>query len=118
MSCFAWLVVCLEARIRRFCSGLQHFHFLLVFLFPTACLLPAGQGHGKPTPIVYFGICLIAWVAVCIFFTVFVGGGVFFFFPSPSLFWFLFCFAFPHPHWLSVLLKVLNTKILTERKIV
>lgn len=66
-----------------------------VFLFPLpwlpCCLpLPAGQSRGKPTPMVYSGICLIARVVVCVFLTVFVVGLFFFF-----LFWFLFCFAFP-----------------------
>lgn len=125
MSCFAWLVVCLEPQDQAALLRQPLFHFLLVFLFafhllwrcvPSTCRAEPGRTRTAPM-IVYFGICLIAHVAVCIFFTVFVVVGLFFFFfffPFPIL----VCVLFPCPHWLSVFLKVLNTKMLTERKIV
>lgn len=60
------------------------------------CLpLPARQSRDKPTPMVYFGRCLIACVAVFIFFLpVFVVG--FFLLLLFLLIWFLFCSASLH----------------------
>lgn len=92
-----WCV--LRLKIRPSCSGSAAppvcflFHLPFVFsLSPSicsraACRLPAGQSRGKPTPIVYFGICLIACVAVRIFFSLSLLVVAFFFF-------FLFCFGF------------------------
>lgn len=104
-----------SARAPRLLHSAFSFPFHSSFSSPSicsraACRLPAGQSRGKPTPIVYFGICLIACVAVCIFFLPLSLLVVAFFFFSILVF-VLFCF--PCPRLLSLYLKVLNTKMLT-----
>lgn len=91
-----WCV--LRLRIRQLCSGglaaLLPLPARLSLSLPFAGALRAFylQGRARRTRtapmIVYFGICLIARVAVCIFFTVFVVVGLFFFLP-----YFGFCFV-------------------------
>lgn len=84
----------------RSCSGgLPAPRLCLSFSSPFHCFrdclpLPARQSRDKPTPMVYFGRCLIACVAVFVFFLpVFVAG----FFLLLLLIWFLFCSAsLPH----------------------
>nr|KAF6279152.1 hypothetical protein mMyoMyo1_010195 [Myotis myotis] len=108
MSCFAWLL-----RACRLGCGLPALGSASALL-PSpastgAARLPAGQTPGTRT-IVYFGICLIACMAVCFLFSVSLLGGFF-----PISVFVLFAFL---ARWLSLFLKVPNTKIRTKKNCV
>lgn len=99
----------------RSCSGgLPAPRLCFYFSSPFHCFrdclpLPARQSRGKPTPMVYFGRCLIACVAAFIFFSPCLCCWFFSSSFSSDLVFVLFCF--PAPHWLPLFLKVLNAKI-------